>query len=364
MKNRLFVLVSAFATVLFVASLGACSNSGDTPFVPSAASEPATTSDPAAGGGTQTSPTGPSNPTTPTQTPSPTPTQTPDNPNGGNGGQQQQDQADQFGGKPYDATIGNGGYNLHTFMGANTTFDSKEKADYYIGEAETYVKGLANQLSESTKNRPAAQAYFQKLFNEVQHSTTHYYGDGESFDIIINNVSRGAAQVMGDITKNTANEDQAYDFQGLYRTIANEALKAGAGNAFEGSDSASRYNTEKKFVLELADDMEFKQRLNIDLPNAYENNDFTDVTNYIDTVLTTAATKIGHDVTADDLRKVVNIAMTTESFYALHSRTKTALDHWKAGSCNVDFGKIKYAIDPARYTYAMLNKQDNGMELC
>lgn len=277
------------------------------------------------------------------------------------GGQQQEDKATQFGGKPYDATIGNGGYNLHTFMGANTTFDSKEKADYYIGEAETYVKGLANQLSESTKNRPAAQAYFQKLFDEVQHSTTHYYGSGTSFDIIINNVSRGAAKVMGDITKNTANEYQAYDFQGLYRTIANEALKAGAGNAFTGSDSASRYNTEKKFVLELADDMEFKQRLNIDLPKAYENNDFTDVTNYIDTVLTTAATKIGHDVTADDLRKVVNIAMTTESFYALHSRTKVALNNNRS---NADFGKIRNAIDPSNYTYAMLNKQNNGIELC
>lgn len=277
------------------------------------------------------------------------------------GGQQQEDKATQFGGKPYDVTIGNGGYNLHTFMGANTTFDSKEKADYYIGEAETYVKGLANQLSESTKNRPAAQAYFQKLFDEVQHSTTHYYGDGESFNVIINNVSRGAAQVMGDITKNTANEYQAYAFEICYRTIANEALKAGAGNAFDGSDSASRYNTEKNNMTESADDFNIKSRLNIDLPKAYENNDFTDVTNYIDTVLTTAATKIGHDVTADDLRKVVNIAMTTESFYALHSRTKVALNNNRS---NADFGKIRNAIDPSNYTYAMLNKQDNGMELC
>lgn len=249
---------------------------------------------------------------------------------------------------------------MHTFMGANTTFDSKEKADYYIGEAETYVKGLANQLSESTKNRPAAQAYFQNIFDEIQSS---HYNTSVSFDVMINNVSRGAAKVMGDITKNTANEDQAYDFQGLYRTIANEALKAGAGNAFEGSDSASRYNTEKNFVLELADDMEFKQRLNIDLPKAYENNDFTDVTNYIDTVLTTAATKIGHDVTADDLRKVVNIAMTTESFYALHSRTQTALNH-KNSDCTYNPNIIRNKIDPSNYTYAMLNKQDNVMELC
>ena len=284
------------------------------------------------------------------------------------GGQQQEDKATQFGGKPYDATIGNGGYNLHTFMGANTTFDSKEKADYYIGEAETYVKGLANQLSESTKNRPAAQAYFQNLFNEIQNI---YYGpahnDGTHFttdiDGVINGTSRGVAQVMGDITKNTANEDQAYDFQGLYRTIANEALKAGAGNAFDGSDSASRYNTEKNFVLELADDNEFKQRLNIDLQQAYADNDFTDVTNYIDTVLTTAATKIGHNVTADDLRQVINIAITTKSLEAMHERSKNVLNH-KNADCTLDTGIIKDAIDPVHYTYAMLNKQDNGIELC
>ena len=245
------------------------------------------------------------------------------------GGQQQEDKATQFGGKPYDA--------------------------------ETYVKGLANQLSESTKNRPAAQAYFQKLFDEVQHSTTHYYGDGESFNVIINNVSRGAAKVMGDITKNTANEYQAYAFEICYRTIANEALKAGAGNAFDGSDSASRYNTEKNNMTESAGDLNIKSRLNIDLQQAYTNKDFTDVTNYIDTVLTTAATKIGNNVTADDLRKVVNIAMTTESFYALHSRTKVALNN---NTSNADFGKIRNAIDPSNYTYAMLNKQDNGIELC
>lgn len=286
----------------------------------------------------------------------------------GGSGEQQQDQADQFGGKPYDVTIGNGGYNLHTFMGANTTFDSKEKADYYIGEAETYVKGLANQLSESTKNRPAAQAYFQNLFDEIQ---SIYYGpahnDGTHFttdiDGVINGTSRGVAQVMGDITKNTANEYQAYAFEICYRTIANEALKAGAGNAFDGSDSASRYNTEKNNMTESAGDLNIKSRLNIDLPKAYENNDFTDVTNYIDTVLTTAATKIGHNVTADDLRKVVNIAMTTKSLEAMHERSKNALNH-KDAKCTLDTGIIEDAINPVHYTYAMLNKQDNGIELC
>ena len=138
-------------------------------------------------------------------------------------------------------------------------------------------------------------------------------------------------------------------------------MKAGAGNAFEGSDSASRYNNEKNYVLELAAANTHFQSHNINLQQAYDNNDFTGVTNLLDEYLTTAATKIGHDVTADDLRKVVNIAMTTESFYALHSRTKVALNN---NTSNADFGKIRNAIDPSNYTYAMLNKQDNGIELC
>lgn len=334
-KSLKFVGMSLFAALLILLPFASCTNSSGGASAPNATSGPAPTAGGFTGGGTSS------------------------------GGQQQEDKATQFGGKPYDATIGNGGYNLHTFMGANTTFDSKEKADYYIGEAETYVKGLANQLSESTKNRPAAQAYFQKLFDEVQHSTTHYYGDGESFDIIINNVSRGAAQVMGDIVgSGLSKSSECQVFNILYRTIANEALKAGAGNAFDGSDSASRYNAEKNSLLSSASTNKVLPRHNIDLQQAYNNNDFTGVTNLLDEYLTAAATKIGHDVTADDLRKVVNIAMTTESFYGLHERTKTALDHWKARTCNVDFGRIKNAIDPSNYTYAMLNKQDNGIELC
>ncbi len=337
-KSLKFVGMSLFAALLILLPFASCSNSSGGASAPSATSGPAPTAGGFTGGGTQSG--------------------------GGtsSGGQQQEDKATQFGGKPYDVTIGNGGYNLHTFMGANTTFDSKEKADYYIGEAETYVKGLANQLSESTKNRPAAQAYFQKLFDEVQHSTTHYYGDGGSFDVIINNVSRGAAQAMGNIVgSGLSKSSECQVFNILYRTIANEALKAGAGNAFDGSDSASRYNAEKNSLLSSASTNKVLPKHNIDLQQAYDNNDFTGVTNLLDEYLTAAATKIGHDVTADDLRKVVNIAMTTESFYALHSRTKVALNN---NTSNADFGKIRNAIDPSNYTYAMLNKQDNGIELC
>ena len=257
---------------------------------------------------------------------------------------------------------------MHTFMGANTTFDSKEKADYYIGEAETYVKGLANQLSESTKNRPAAQAYFQNLFDEIQ---SIYYGpahnDGTHFttdiDGVINGTSRGVAQVMGDITKNMETKKHARAFEGCYRTIANEALKAGAGNAFDGSDSASRYNTEKNYVLELAAYNTYFQSHNINLQQAYDNNNFTGVTNLLDECLTTAATKIGHNVTADDLRQVINIATTTKSLEAMHERSKNALNH-KNADCTLDTGIIEDAINPVHYTYAMLNKQDNGIELC
>ena len=356
-KNLKFVWTPLFAALLILLPFASCTNSSGGTNAGGTQSGGGTSS-----GGTQTGG------TTPTPTPNPDQNGGNGQENGGNGGQQQEDKATQFGGKPYDVTIGNGGYNLHTFMGANTTFDSKEKADYYIGEAETYVKGLANQLSESTKNRPAAQAYFQNLFNEIQNI---YYGpahnDGTHFttdiDGVINGTSRGVAQVMGDITKNMETKKHARAFEGCYRTIANEALKAGAGNAFDGSDSASRYNTEKNYVLELAAANTHFQSHNIDLQQAYDNNDFTGVTNLLDEYLTTAATKIGHDVTADDLRKVINIAITTKSLEAMHERSKNALNH-KDANCTLDTGIIEDAINPARYTYAMLNKQDNGIELC
>ncbi|MBO7122504.1 MAG: hypothetical protein J6V90_04390 [Treponema sp.] len=301
-------------------------------------------------------------------TPTPTPTPDPNDPNnggnGGNGGQQQEDEAEKFGGAPYDATnvtLGTG-YKLHVFMGKNTAFlsNDKEKADYYINQAEAHVKDLANKLNESTEGRPEAQAYFSQMVSKIQ--SEHYYGSGMDFDAIINNVSRETAKIMGEIAKNTDDEVQCYDFNVFYRAIANEATKAGAGSAFTGSDSATRYNEEKTYLLNKANNIQTKQRLNIDLQQAYDSNNFTAVTNFVDTCLANAAQKIGHGVTADDLRQVVNMAMTTEAMGALHARSKVALSH--NTNCTLDLGMIKRAIDPSNY-YAMLNqKQDKGIELC
>lgn len=283
----------------------------------------------------------------------PTPNPNPDNPNGN----EQEDKYAEYGGKPYDVTIGNGEYNLHTFMGKDTIFDSQEEVDFYASEAATYVKGLKNQFIDSLKDRPATQAYFNEKLNDFQY-ITHYKGG--SLDHNTNIISRGTASILSDVVKNAANEEQAFDFYICYCVIANEACKAGAGSKFDGSTG---YNKEKKHMLDFADTNECKQRLNLDLQQAYDTNDFTAVTNSMDSYLGSVIDKIGHGVTVDDLRQVINIAITTESLGAMHDRTKYILNH--TSNCVMDLNLIKNTIDPLKYNYAMLNKQqDNGMELC
>ena len=168
---------------------------------------------------------------------------------------------------------------------------------------------------------------------------------------------------MGEITKNMDNKSCARAFEGSYRVIANEATKAGAGSEFDGSDSETRYNNEKNLMLQLAAaNAQFKNH-NISLQDAYDTNNFTAITNLLDEYLAIAAAKIGNGVTADDLRQVVNIAMTTEAMGAMHERSKVALNH-NTNDCVLNLDMIKLAIDPTKY-YTMLNRQqDNGRELC
>lgn len=287
----------------------------------------------------------------------PTPNPNPDNPNGN----EQEDKYAEYGGKPYDVTIGNGKYNLHTFMGKDTYFDDQEEVDFYNSEAVTYVKDLKNKFIESLNDRPAAQAYFNEKLNDFQY-ITHYKGG--DLDHNVNIVSRGTAPILSEIVKNMGNISCARAFEGCYRVIANEACKAGAGSQFDGSDSMVRYNEEKKSVFMLANaNSQFKNH-NINLQQAYDTNDFTAVTNFMDSYLNSVIDKIGHGVTVDDLRQVINIAITTESLGAMHDRTKYILNH-TSSDCVMDLNLIKNTIDPSNYTYAMLNRQqDNGMELC
>ncbi|GEM_PF-6263758 len=279
----------------------------------------------------------------------------PDNPNGN----EQEDKYAEYGGKPYDVTIGNGKYTLHTFMGKDTYFDDQEEVDFYNSEAVTYVKGLKDKFIDSLEDRPAAQAYFNEKLNDFQY-ITHYKGG--DLDHNTNIVSRGIASIMGDIAKNAEDEIQCYDFNTFYRVIANEACKAGAGSQFDGNDKTSRYIKEKDELIDTANNILIKDRIGIDLQQAYDTNDFTAVTNFMDSYLGSVKDKIGHGVTVDDLRKVINIAITTESLGAMHDRTKYILNH--TSNCIIDLNEIKHAINPDKY-FAMLNKQqDNGMELC
>lgn len=278
---------------------------------------------------------------------------TPDNPNGN----EQKDKYAEYGGKPYDVTIGNGKYNLHTFMGKDTYFDDQEEVDFYASEAVTYVKDLKNQFIESLKDRPAAQAYFNEKLNDFQY-ITHY--KGASVDNIANIVSRGTAPIFKDILKNLDNIEERDTFEICYRIIANEARKAGAGSEFSGSNCESDYNKEKddiKIDIGYMNDDGYDSFKNFDFEKEYGVNNFKATANLLNQLLDKTANKM--DVTQSDLQQIVNLTLAFTSFEGIHERTKYVLNE---SNCVVNFNEIINAI--RNYDKVSMKQQDNGMELC
>lgn len=267
-----------------------------------------------------------------------------------------EDKYAEYGGKPYDVTIGNGEYNLHTFMGKDTYFDNQEEADFYISEAATYVKGLKDKIIELAKDRPAAQAYLNDKLNDFQY-ITHY--EGASVDNIANIVSRGTAPIMKDIVKNLNSFEDRQAFEICYRIIANEARKAGAGSKFSGSGCNSMYNSQKTALMTSVgymNDDGYDYFKNIDYNKEYGVDNFKATASLLNQLLNTAASKM--DVTQSDLQRIVNLTLAFTSFEGIHERTENVL---KESNCVVDFNAITNAIDPH---ISSMKQQDNGMELC
>ncbi len=84
-----------------------------------------------------------------------------------NGPEKTGDGQDEYG-IPSDKIMGNGNYTIHSFFGDSfrVNGDVTKAVNHYLGKGETYVKGLVSQFSDSLKDRPAADAYFEQFINE------------------------------------------------------------------------------------------------------------------------------------------------------------------------------------------------------
>ncbi len=231
-----------------------------------------------------------------------------------------------YGGEPYDKAIGNGNYILHNFIGENTEFPVETIVDsinHYSNKAETYVKGLADNLDKSLEDRPAARDYLTDYVTAVNNINTFFSTtnpSGRNLDYAIRTIDTAAQTYFTDIIKNLDSLTYRYLFYYCYRTLANESYKEGLGT-YRESESAQMdaYNTEKEKI-----------------ENGYQyydsENNFAQTTKFMDGLLDMAVNNMnsnnpGVNMKVEDLRQLINLTMTSNSLKAMHELTADNLQH-------------------------------------
>ncbi|MDE7392102.1 MAG: hypothetical protein K2M90_06555 [Treponemataceae bacterium] len=248
--------------------------------------------------------------------------------------------------EPTTRKIGNQNYSLHNYLSYDdfgTRWDA-DSLNYYLGKAETYTKGLVDELSNdpSFKRRPTAQAYFSNLINNYQKNNNYHTYDfdpGRGLDWTITNNTLPLKPIFADIMKNLNGSDQRGAFYYSYRVLANEAYKYGLGNRFDEEKGSNfmmdKYTAEKnKITTKWRGNNTLLN--NISLSSEYGSNDFGKITSLLDELTGYAADNMTAkglgEIRATDLQKIINIALTTYSLEAMHDRNDGVLNHSKSCS--------------------------------
>lgn len=265
-------------------------------------------------------------------------------------------------GTPCDKTLGNGNYVLHNFIGEETDSINVDNSmakslNYYLGKGETYVMGLVDKFSGSLQDRPTAQAYFNEFINAQKANEFQRLNENGknpySFDDTISGISVPCEPIFENMIRNIdTNRDRAM-FLRCYQTITNEAFKYGLGTSRNGS------NKQMDHYEDVREDIEFawtSKTINnpFDINDDIDNQNCQQITNELDSLLKQAANNIGNDVTANDLRQVINISTTANSLNAMHSRSASALKHT---SCGVRLNLVDKMYDIANEMYQAERQQ-------
>lgn len=250
------------------------------------------------------------------------------NENIGNGNEQP---ADDLVGEaaPYDRNLDKG-YVLHNFFGKSPKFQPKTMVDdvnKYLGKAETYMMGLVDGFSQSLSDRPDAKAYFQSYINKLKsndcYSVSRYDEPYSNLDPLININSQAGDYIFADIIKNLDTPTERGHFYYAFRTLENEASREGYDKYFDTYvDAPRRYERERDLIKST-----WGSASGIDLDQDIDKNNCQQVVNQLHTMATKAAQNMGNGITADDLRQVVNIALTANSMGSMHNMSESNLHH-------------------------------------
>lgn len=285
-----------------------------------------------------------------------------DNPN--QGGNQQGSNTGNYS-QPTTTNLANG-YTIRNFSGSHTfgTDTVVNATEYYLGQAETYIKGLANSFDNTLNNRnTATQDYFRNYVDALKNNNYYQLDSSNSFDMVMNGNSNNSVSIFEDIVKNLDHMEQGFAFRYGYKFLANESYKAGLGN----NSNMSYYQNTRDDAINMLNMLDMNS--GIDFTTEANSTSFPKTTQLMNEMLTVAANNMnanrGLNVTAADLRQFINIAMTSNSLLGMHERTKTNLGH--TGTCSAGFaiGNIDMAMQSAVRQLpaaAVTTDQDQGLE--
>ena len=276
-------------------------------------------------------------------------------------------------GTPYDKEIGNG-YILHNFISDDDNFDLSTYVDdvqHYLALGETYIKGNVDKFNQSLNGR-TAQNYFAEFVNTMKNNDNfklNSVNPGDyTIDLGVNTISFASEPIFQDIVQNIDGIPNREAFYCIYRLLANEAYKEGLGSYRQySSTQMNEYEYEKDFInllwgaVETEDDA-FKS---IDLNEVYNTNNFSPITQFSDRLLEEAANSInqkqGYDITAADLRAVVNLNLTSHALRGMHARVRNNLKH---NNCVILGNYVANAMDKVMYnTNTLSTQQDQELGL-
>ena len=270
-------------------------------------------------------------------------------------------------GTPCDKTLGNGNYILHNFIGEESNVlranQIAKDVNYYLGKGETYVTGLVDKFSESLQDRPTAQAYFNSFisaqksnkFQRLNENGINTYG----FDKTINGIGVPCESIFENIIRNIDTNRDRHLFIRCYQALSNEAYKYGLGAGRNGSSKQMDYYND---IREEINDAWAGKAINnaFDINHDIDNQNCQQITNEMDSILTQSANKMGNNITANDLRQVINIANTAYSLTAMENRAASALEHT---GCSINLEIVNTMNDVAREMYQAEKQQAQGLGL-
>lgn len=276
-------------------------------------------------------------------------------------------------GTPYDKEIGNG-YILHNFISDDDNFDLSTYVDdvqHYLALGETYIKGNVDKFNQSLNGR-AAQNYFAEFVNTMKnndHFKLNSVIPGDyTIDLGVNTISSASEPIFQDIVQNIDGIPNREAFYCIYRLLANEAYKEGLGSYRQySSTQMNEYEKEKEYMIDWWKDIETEddEIKSIDLNEAYNTNNFSPITQFSERLLEEAADNInqkqGYDITATDLRTVVNLNLTSHSLRGMHARVRNNLKH---NNCVLLNNHVANAMGKVMWnTTSLSTQQDQGLSL-